>query len=59
MESLSPSHPGVPRIAAGVHASFETMVTTATEAIWTEVPAYPASGDDRRRPAMRRCSAWP
>jgi len=49
VESLSPSHPGVPRIAAGVHASFETMVTTATEAIWTEVPAYPASGDDRLR----------
>src|SRR5579859_1498962 len=49
VESLSPSHPGVPRIAAGVHASFDTMMTTATEAIWTEVPAYPASGDDRLR----------
>ena len=47
--SLSPSHPGVPRIAAGVQASFEAMVAAATEAIWTEVPAYPASGDDQLR----------
>ena len=49
MDSLSPSHPGVPRIAAGVQASFEAMVAAATEAIWTEVPAYPASGDDQLR----------
>jgi len=49
VESLSPSHPGVPRIAAGVQASFDTMVAAATEAIWSEVPAYPASGDDRLR----------
>jgi hypothetical protein len=39
----------VPRIAAGVQASFDTMVAAATEAIWSEVPAYPASGDDRLR----------
>jgi hypothetical protein len=26
MDSLSPSHPSVPRIAAGVQASFEAMV---------------------------------
>jgi DNA-binding PucR family transcriptional regulator len=49
VDSLSPSHPGVPRIAAGVQASFEAMVAAATEAIWTEVPAYPASGDDQLR----------
>ncbi|HXO24087.1 MAG TPA: PucR family transcriptional regulator, partial [Streptosporangiaceae bacterium] len=49
MDSLSPSHPGVPRIAAGVQASFDAMVAAATEAIWTEVPAYPASGDDQLR----------
>jgi hypothetical protein len=49
VDSLSPSHPGVPRIAAGVQASFDAMVAAATEAIWTEVPAYPASGDDSLR----------
>ena len=49
MDSLSPSHPGVPRIAAGVQASFDVTVAAATEAIWTEVPAYPASGDDHLR----------
>ena len=49
MESLSPSHPGVPRIAAGVQASLEAMVAAAVEAIWAEVPAYPDSGDDQLR----------
>jgi hypothetical protein len=49
VDSLSPSHPRAPRIAAGVQASFDAMVTAATEAIWTEVPAYPASGDDQLR----------
>ena len=49
VESLSPSHPGVPRIAAGVQASLETMVAAAVEAIWAEVPAYPASGDEQLR----------
>jgi PucR C-terminal helix-turn-helix domain/GGDEF-like domain len=49
VESLSPSHPGLPRIAAGVRASFDAMVAAATEAIWTEVPAYPASGDGHLR----------
>jgi len=49
VESLSPSHPGVPRIAAGVQASLEAMVTAAVEAIWAEVPAYPNSGDDQLR----------
>lgn len=49
MDSLSPSHPGVPRIAAGVQASFDVTVAAATEAIWAEVPAYPANGDDQLR----------
>jgi PucR C-terminal helix-turn-helix domain/GGDEF-like domain len=47
VESPGPSHPGVPRIAAGVRSSLEAMVAAAVEAIWAEVPAYPGSGDDR------------
>jgi hypothetical protein len=47
VESLSPSHPGVPPIAAGVQSSLEAMVGAAVEAIWAEVPAYRSSGDDR------------
>jgi hypothetical protein len=33
VKSLSPSHPGVPQIAAGVQASLEVMVATAADAI--------------------------
>src|SRR5215469_1398882 len=49
VESLSPSHPGVPRIAAGVRTSLEAMVAAAVEAIWAEVPAYQDGGDDQLR----------
>jgi hypothetical protein len=51
-QPLSPHpgpHPGVPRIAAAVRASLDPLVATATDAIWAEVPAYPASGDERLR----------
>lgn len=47
-QPLSP-HPGVPRIAAAVRASLDTIVTAATDAIWAEVPAYPGSGDEQLR----------
>ena len=49
MESLSPAHSGVPRIAADVQSSLEPMVAATVDAIWAEVPAYPDSGDDRLR----------
>lgn len=53
MQPLSSSHPGsppgLPRIAAVVEASLDTLVAAATEAIWAEVPAYGTSHDDQLR----------
>ena len=40
--------PGLRRIVARVEASLDTLVEAATEAIWAEVPAYQAAGDDLR-----------
>lgn len=41
--------PGLGRIVTEVEASLGTLVEAATEAIWAEVPAYRAAGDDRLR----------
>jgi len=49
VESLSGSHPGAQRIAAAVELSLDEMVAAAVDAIWAEVPAYPASHDKQLR----------
>ena len=41
--------PGLRRIVAEVEASLDALVEAATEAIWAEVPAYRAAGDDQLR----------
>jgi PucR C-terminal helix-turn-helix domain/GGDEF-like domain len=41
--------PGLRRIVTKVEASLGTLVEAATEAIWAEVPAYQAVGDDQLR----------
>jgi PucR C-terminal helix-turn-helix domain/GGDEF-like domain len=49
VEPLQAADPGVRRIAAAIEASLDTLVAAATESIWAEVPAYPASPDDQLR----------
>lgn len=49
MKPLNVTHPAVLRIAAGVEASLDSLVAAAVEAIWQQVPAYPASGGDGLR----------
>jgi len=49
VEPLSASHPGAHRIAAAVETSLDKMVSAAVDAIWAEVPAYPASHDKQLR----------
>jgi hypothetical protein len=46
MEPLIVSHPAVGRIAEAVEGSLDRLVAAAVQAIWDQVPAYPASGDD-------------
>ena len=41
--------PELRRIVATVEASLDTLVEAAAEAIWAEVPAYQAAGDDKLR----------
>jgi sugar diacid utilization regulator len=43
-----PSGP-VAAISAAVESGFDAMVVAATDAIWEQVPAYPASGDQELR----------
>ena len=49
VEPLQAADLGARRIAAAVEASLDTLVATATESIWAEVPAYPASPDNQLR----------
>jgi len=46
---LSVTHPGVRKVAGAVEASLGRLVEAATEAIFAEVPAYRAAGDDQLR----------
>jgi hypothetical protein len=47
-----PSGP-VAAISAAVESGFDAMVVAATDAIWEQVPAYPASGDQQLRANVR------
>ena len=49
VQSLSASDPGAQRIAAAVRLSLDEMVSSAVDAIWAEVPAYPNSHDQQLR----------
>src|SRR5215470_14557795 len=49
MEPPNAGQPAVTAIAAAVQATLEDLVTAAVQDIWDQVPAYPASNDERLR----------
>ena len=54
MEPLNDADPAIVRIAATVRASMDDLVAAAVQAIWDQVPAYPASSDARLRGDVER-----
>src|SRR5690348_5471115 len=49
VEPRNADHRAVTGIAAAVRGSMEDLVTAAVQDIWDQVPAYPASNDERLR----------
>jgi hypothetical protein len=49
VEPPNADHPAVTGIAAAVRSAMEDLVTAAVQDIWDQVPAYPASNDERLR----------
>src|SRR5215468_1737662 len=54
VEPLNDADPAIVRIAATVRASMDDLVAAAVQAIWDQVPAYPASSDARLRGDVER-----